>query len=79
MPSSVGERKFQALPLGGVMAGGEVDAAGGFAGADGMADDGRGGVAIAEQGSEAIGGEHFGGGEGEVAAKESGVVTDYYG
>ena len=43
-----------------------------------MADDGRGGVAIAEQGSESVSGEHFGSGKGEVASEESGIVTDYY-
>ena len=58
------------------MAGGEVNAAGGFAGSDGVADDGRGRVAIAEQGGEIVGGEHFGSGEGKVAAKETGVVAD---
>src|SRR5204862_5141188 len=55
--------EFQALVFGGIVAGGHVDAADGFARADGVRDDGRGRVAFAEQGSEVVEIENFGGGE----------------
>ena len=57
------------------MAGGHVDAADGLAMADGVGDDGRGRVAVAQERLEAVGGEHFGGGEGKFAPKKPGVVT----
>ena len=44
--------------------------------ADGVRDDGRGRVALAEEAGEAVGREHFGDGEAELAPEEARVVAD---
>ena len=58
------------------MAGGDVDAADGLAMADGVGDDGRGRVAVAQERLDAVGRENFGGGEGKMAAQKAGVVAE---
>src|SRR5664280_765453 len=68
--------KFQALILGGIVAGGHVDAANRLAMTDGVRDDGRGRVAIAEQGFNAVGRKNFGGGEGKFASEKTRVVAE---
>ena len=73
---AVGGGEFEALVFGGVVAGGEVDAAEGLTDANGVSDDGGGGVAFAQERKQAVGGEDFGGGESELAAEEPGVVAE---
>ena len=68
--------ELEALILRRVVAGGHVDAADGLADADGVRDDGRGGVALAKEAGETVGGKHLGDGEAELASEEAGVVTD---
>ena len=68
--------KFQALILGGIVAGGHVDAANRLAMTDGVRDDRRGRVAIAEQRFDAVGRKNFGGGEGKFASEKTRVMAE---
>ena len=72
---AVARGKFQALIFRRIVAGGHVDAADGFAMPDVVRDDRRGRVAIAEQGFQAVGGEHLGGGQRKLAPEKPRVVT----
>src|SRR5207237_10931776 len=65
---AVARGKFQPLILRRVVARRHVDAAQRFSATNGVSDDRRGGVALAEQGSQAVGGGNFGGSEGKFAA-----------
>ena len=55
--------KFQALILGGIVAGGHVDATDGFAMPDVVRNGRCGRVAIAKERCQPVGGEHFSGGQ----------------
>ena len=44
--------------------------------ADGVGDDGRGRVAVAQERFDAVGGQNFGGGEGKIAAQKPRVVAE---
>ncbi len=67
--------EFQALVFGGVVAGGQVESANRLAVADRVADDRRGGVPLAEEGSEAGVGQYFGGGERKFTRQKTGVMA----
>ena len=68
--------EFQSLILRRVVAGGHVDAANRFSRPDGVSDHRSRRVTIAEQGSESVRGQNFGGGQREFASQKSGVVTN---
>src|SRR6185503_15029034 len=73
--SAVVRGQLQALILRRVMARRHVDPANRMAFTNRVSDDGRGRVAVAEQRNETIGGEHFGGCQGKLAAQKTGVVA----
>ncbi len=68
--------EFEALIFGGIVARGHIDAADGFSRADVVRDDGRGRVAIAEQGIEAVAGENLGDRQRKLFAQEARVATN---
>ena len=68
--------KFQALILRRIVAGGQVDAANRLAMTDGVRDDGRGRVAVAEQGCDAVCRENFRCGQGKFASEKTRVVAE---
>ena len=73
---SVPRGEFQPLILGGIVAGRHVDAADGLPVADGVGDDGRGRGPVTDERGKAVRFEHFGGGEAEFLAEETGVAAE---
>ncbi len=71
-----GAAVLEAVPLGGVVAGGDHDAAGGTVVDEVIADDGRGGGGGAADDGDAVAGEDLDDGVGELGGEEAGVVAD---
>ena len=72
---AIARGKFQALIFRRIVAGGHVDAAGRLAMADGMGDDRRGRIAVAQERFEPVCRQHFGGGQRKFAPQKPRVVT----
>ena len=73
---AVGHRILEAGVAERIVAGGDVDAADGFAPSNAEGQHRGGGVAVAEQGFEAVLGQDLRGGQGKFASQETGVVAD---
>ena len=73
---AVGHGILEAGPPERIVAGGDVDATDGLETSNAEGENRGGGVAVAEQGLEAVLGQDFRGGQGEFASQETRVVAD---